>query len=176
MSVNTENVSSFIPTPHPERLFSVTLVNGFDLLREELTESHSFNCQNQLQRVEEWSWTSDQIKGDFKKLLTTTTKSTLTLTSHLSVSLRLLRLPRRLWLSPSLLRFPTSSSLISRWEALIHSNLKLQTNHKPQHDPNTTPTRPQHDPNLHLPVIPTSPMKQISFQARTNPLLCRPNS
>ena len=41
-----KKVSSFTPFT---RLFSVTLLSGFHLLWEELTESHSFNCHNKLQ-------------------------------------------------------------------------------------------------------------------------------
>ena len=37
------------PPPLPVTLFSVTLLSGFHLLGEELTESHSFNCHKQLQ-------------------------------------------------------------------------------------------------------------------------------
>ena len=37
------------PPPLPVTLFSVTLLSGFHLLGEELTQSHSFNCHKQLQ-------------------------------------------------------------------------------------------------------------------------------
>ena len=68
MSWKREKVSSFVPTPHPERLFSlsVTLVSGFDLLWDAWSRLR-VAASNPVQQVEKKSWTVDQLEVIKKK-------------------------------------------------------------------------------------------------------------